>query len=250
MEEALKKFINIWKEKKNVIAIMLTGSYALGLQKGYSDIDIRILFNSKEETSIKGLTCIDGYVFSYLASNMKNYTIRINNQFYNNSKFEATVFAIGKIVYSKDVKEMIKLKKIANQYLKRDYLKKENIEHDKKILMYNLYTIFNYLKTIEEKDPFYDYNYIIFLKTAINLYSYYLNIEIYSDAKVSKIITEDKIYIKKNLYNEFPDKIFLKLWLKSLKKKNQKNITKCFIYLSNKIYKINSNNFEIILELK
>ncbi|WP_370456340.1 nucleotidyltransferase domain-containing protein [Thermococcus sp. GR6] len=54
---ALEKFIEDWKIKDFVEAALLTGSYAVGLQTRYSDVDftscsLKTLDGGREETSL------------------------------------------------------------------------------------------------------------------------------------------------------------------------------------------------------
>ena len=245
MENALKKFVDFWLLKKNVIGILLSGSYAVGLENKNSDIDIRIIFNNKCKKSIKGLNIIDGYKFSYLGRASDITEKRFCIDFFNNNKFEARIFSIGKILYDKD-NSVKRLAEIAKAYVTTPFIKRKITREDINMNMYILYSRKINLESLPEGSPFFNYYYFSFLKQAISWYSNFLGYEFFIDSKTEKILTDDA-YRKIYLWDKFPDQIFIQMWIESLNpnKLNKHSIISLYSYLEKKIIKIDEKKFTI-----
>lgn len=244
MEQALKKFINIWRKNKNVTGILLTGSYSIGLQSKNSDIDIRIILNSEVKESFKGLQEIDGYLFSYLGRTKKAISNKFNSDYFNNSKLEARMFNVGKIIYSTN-EDLSELKNIAKHYYNQPFLEKAISKDDKKSMMYNLYNLYNYLIETDSKSPFFLFNYMIFMKQALSYYFHISNIEMVMDSKLERLLT-DKKYISK--YNfKISEKYFITLWLRNISPSNinKESLNEIYSYMENKLSRIDKKKLII-----
>ena len=245
MEEALNEFIEYWKSKKYVIGILLTGSYAVGLQNENSDIDIRIIFNNTKKKTIKGLSIINGFKFSYLGSSINATTIKLNVDFLNYNKFEARIYSIGKILYTKN-KGLESLITLAKIYLNTPFIKKKIEENDLKTKLYTLYSYKNHLLESDEKSPFFIYNYYIYMKFTLNTYSQFLGYEFFLDVKTENVLFNQKYRIL-YIWSDYPDPKFINLWKENLETKNvnKHSVQKINDYIEKKIEKINEDNFKI-----
>ncbi|MGH1518893.1 nucleotidyltransferase domain-containing protein [Chryseobacterium sp. JK1] len=245
MEKALSQFLDQWKNKKHVIGILLTGSYAVGLQTENSDIDIRIIFDSSKTKTLKGLETIDNYKFSYLGRSLESIKKKFNDEFLNRQKFEAYIFNIGTILY--DRKNVIReLKELANVYVSTPLLKKINIKSETKAGLYGLYNHKNHLLSLDEESPFFHYHYYVFLKKILFYYSSYLGYETFLDTKTEKVLC-DSLYREHYHWENFPDKDFTKQWISSISPKNinKNSAINIYHYIENKIEKINDEKFSI-----
>jgi len=245
MEEALNKFIEYWKGKKYVEGILLSGSYAVGLEKENSDIDIRLIFNSKNKKSIKGLTVIDGYIFSYLGRSINSTKKKIGIDFFNKNKFEARIFSIGITLYDKN-KNTEKLIEIAKTYFNTPFIKKEISIEEIKTNMYALYSSKFFLESLPENSSFFIYHYYNFLRQSIRFYSVFIGYEFFIESKIEKILT-DKIYREIYSWREFPDQNFIKIWIECLEYNNisKDSIVLIYCYLEKLIVKIDEKKFTI-----
>lgn len=245
MEQALNKFLENWTNNPNVIAILLTGSYAIEMNHENSDVDIRIILDKNCQTE-KGLIEIDGYKFSYLTRSYDNIENRIKREFAINCKFEANVIRIGKILFQKS-NIIHDLKRTADYYHESNFITRTIADDDLKTNMYHLYNYKSYLETLDEESPFFIYSYISFMKLALNFYSRFLNIELFTDLKVEKLLT-NKLYREKSGWSEFPDKEFSNLWQNALALKNinKSNLNEIFNHLQKKIIRFNEKNYKMI----
>lgn len=241
MKEALQTFSNIWKEKEEVNGILLCGSYAVGLGKKHSDVDIRLLLNDDQELQFKGLQEINGYSFSYIGRTKETILKKFNTDYFNNSKIEARNFHKGQIIYDKD-DHIKKIKTIAAHYFNTSFLKTETSEEARKDMIYSLFSRYEYLVAADENSPFYHYNYMLFMNLAIMYYAKTLKIELDFDTKLDRMLN-DQLYIEKYEFEEFPDKTFSNLWQKTIQTRTKPDLETIFQYLKKVLFNIDQKNF-------
>lgn len=245
MEKALDKFLEKWRNNDDVIGILLTGSYAINMNHENSDVDIRIILDQDCDT-IKGLIEIDGFKFSYLARSHDKIENRIKREFAINYKFEANVIRIGKILFQKN-SIVSDLKQLAIHYQQSKFTLKEKDRNKLKTDMYLLYNYKSYLEALNEESPFFIYTYMAFMKLCLTFYSSFLNIELVTDLKVEKLLT-NQLYREKCGWDEFPDKEFSNLWQSCItfKNINKNSLTTIFNYLQDKTIGFNEKNYKMI----
>ncbi|WP_114904388.1 nucleotidyltransferase domain-containing protein [Kordia sp. SMS9] len=241
MKEALQTFINIWKEKEEVNGILLCGSYAVGLGKKHSDVDIRLLLNDDQELQFKGLQEINGTSFSYLGRTKEKIIKKFNTDYFNNSKIEARNFHKGQILYDQN-DTIKKIKAIAAHYFKTPFLKSETSLEARKDMIHSLFSRYEYLKEADENAPFFHYNLMLFMNLAIMYYSKILKIELDFDTKLDRMLN-DKAYIENYEFEEFPDKAFINLWQKTIETRRKSDLETIFQYLKKVLYDIDQKNF-------
>lgn len=230
-------------KKEDVNGILLTGSYATQTQTENSDIDIRIIFNNDIKHTIKGIKYIEGYKVSYFGENINMVKKRMSIDFSRNSRFEARLFTLGKILYDRNgcVEELIQYAKI---FMENTFQKK--ITHDDIILkMYSLHVRHQSLVHTSVSDPMYVYNYISLMKAILSAYSLILNYETVIDIKPVKILS-DSYYRERNLWEDFPDPIFVELWIKSITEITPMNMEIIYKYLQTKTLVIEEKGFEVV----
>lgn len=245
MEEALDKFIESWKSKKNVLGILLTGSYAVGLQNKDSDIDIRIVFDNNQKKTIKGLLIIDNYRFSYLGRSLNGVKKKFNDEFIEKQKFEAYIFNVGKILYE-NKNHLEDLKDLAKMYVSTPSFKKNFIKSEIKAGLYGLFSHKNHIMSLEENSPFFYYQCFVFFKKALTFYSSYLGYEKFLDTKTEKVLCDSTYRIAYH-WDNFPDHTFAKKWVNliSIQNVNKNSINEIYLYVESKIEKINEESFKI-----
>ncbi|AXG68646.1 hypothetical protein KORDIASMS9_00862 [Kordia sp. SMS9] len=242
MEKALEQFITHWKTQVNVRGILLTGSYAVGIQKEDSDVDIRLILDDTVQESFKGLETIDGFSFSFIGRSKAVTLKKFNRQFFSHVKMEACIYNVGKILHDPfgDISEIMKVAKI---YVETPLIVNEVSEADLKLYMYSLYKKYSYIISTDPEDPFYIYNYMMYLKSALKCYADVINAEVMfeNDSKLHRFLTDDR-YLAAYGYSKFPDQDFMKLWLAALKEKSTKGITEIHKYLRQNLHNFNDSN--------
>lgn len=242
MDIALTEFIEHWKSKDYVIGIVLTGSHALGLQNENSDIDIRIIFDTTQKTTLKGIK----NKISYFAESIDSVKKRMQQDYTRNMKFEARLFSIGKILYKKN-DAIDQLITIAHKFMNTPF---RNIQHNRDVIILKMYSLsvnYNYL-IHNESSKLYTYNYMSFLKNALHIYSWFMSYELFIDIKTD-LILNDPNYRKTNLWQDYPDKTFIKIWIGCLEGEyNNENIRKIYNYLQSQMTQIEGRDFEVVRE--
>ncbi|MDR6372611.1 putative nucleotidyltransferase [Chryseobacterium bernardetii] len=242
MDIVLTEFIEHWKSKDYVIGIVLTGSHALGLQNENSDIDIRIIFDTTQKTTLKGIK----NKISYFAESIDSVKKRMQQDYARNMKFEARLFSIGKILYKKNdtVDELII---IAHKFMNTPF---RNTQHHRDAIILKMYSLsvnYNYLIQ-NESSKLYTYNYMSFLKNALHTYSWFMSYELFIDIKTDLILNNPN-YRRTNLWQDYPDKTFIQIWIDCIEGEyNNENIRKIYNYLQSQMIQIEGRDFEVVRE--
>jgi len=242
MEKALELFIEKYKQQYTIRGILLTGSYAVGIQNADSDVDIRLLLAEDATISFKGLDTIDGFVFSFIGRSKSVTLQKFNRQFFSHVKMEARIYNVGKILYD-PFGEIASIKEVAKTYVETPLIAKEISKDDLELQMYSLHKKYMYVINSTNEDPFYDYNYILYLKSVLNFYADFLNTEIMfvNDSKLKRFLTDDR-YLSAYGYSKFPDQTFIKLWFLALRKKKVTHIKSINSYLRKNLHNFNDSN--------
>ncbi|WP_298512026.1 hypothetical protein [uncultured Kordia sp.] len=246
MEKALTQFVNLWKDRDEIVGILLTGSFAVNAANQHSDVDIKLIVSPTQKKSIKGLCEIDGFSFSYIGRTEEAIKRKFNSDFFSTSKLEAKSIHIGRILYQKN-NELTSLKEIASYYYSQPFLKKNIADEELKSMMYSLYSRYTYLNKTDIDSPFFVLNYVMFMKLSLDYYAAILNVELFPfDTKIENILT-NKEYLEKYNLAPFPDATFIKLWIHSLHKENinKENLDIVYGYMKDKIYPLNPKNFDL-----
>lgn len=209
LRQEIKKFITEKKKDSNCIGILLTGSHAVGLDNEFSDVDLRVLVKSKK--MLKVTEEKSGIKFSYIIGNIEGFKSRIYHQFLNNSKFEARVFVIGKILYDPDGL-LQDFKEKVNDIMNEEF-NENNSNYTIQALKNAISVYSDYFRN--EEAELYVYNYYMFLESVMRTYFKILNFEYPINTKIERILT-DSAYREKNFFSKFPDQEFISLWFSSL----------------------------------
>lgn len=213
-ESAVKKFISEWEAKEEVIGALLTGSYAVGNNHKYSDIDIHIVLNNDVTWRERGNVFIDGYLIEYFANPIKQLKKYLNNDKKNNRKVDARMFSTGIILFDKEgaVKEF---KEEASREMEKDFEKAD--ETSVEFIKYFIWDEFEELKGLyENKQLNFDLVYFSILSRIINDYSKFLGVEIPPITKLNQFLENDDFRKRYNI-KKFPDEMFTEFLFESLK---------------------------------
>lgn len=242
---ALNKFIDTWKDKKEVIGFLVCGSYVTGNPSKHSDIDLHIVLNDKTNWRERGNKIIDGYLIEYFANPVKQIKSYMKTSFTNNSNMEQVQFATGIIILDKtgDIK---KLKNLANKMIKTKFNKYNKIELE--IRKYFLYESIEKLEELyENNSKSFDISYYNKLLDDFNTYSKFIGERKYKAHKIYELLTTN--IKEKYLLKKYKDKQYLKLFLICLDVKSNKDkiiaIRKLNNYAITKIGKFNIDGWKI-----
>ena len=119
-EQALQKFLSDWKTNKEVIGVLVCGSYVTGKPSKQSDVDTHIILKPGTTWRERGNKIVDGFLIEYFANPPEQIKHYFKLDFANNYNDAATQFATGRILI--DSEQMVKqLKQEATQWLNKPF---------------------------------------------------------------------------------------------------------------------------------
>lgn len=244
-EIALNKFIDAWKNKKEVIGFLVCGSYITGNPSKHSDIDLHIVLNDKTNWRERGNKIVNGYLMEYFANPIKQIKAYMKDDLKDNSNMSNVQFATGKILLDK-TGEVLKLKILANKQLKRKFNPPSKIDIEIK-----KYFLYEHLEKLEElyeiNSRSFDISYYNNLLELFNDYGKFIGETKYKAHKIYELLTTDAR--NKYLLKDYKDIKFKKIFLNCLEAKTNKHKIIAFReitnYALNKMGKFNINGWKI-----
>lgn len=224
---ALDKFVKNYKKNENVEAILLVGSYAVGNNDKYSDIDVYIIINDQEKYRERGNVLIDNYLIEYFINPQKKLIeyMRLDKRGHGGPL--ANMLKNCKILYDKN--DIIPA-------LKKEAIKYEKIKNKKDIMKY--YVAWCAYDDYKAAKYFNHMQYYICLKHIIEAYMYNNNYNLLPEQKIERFF-KDKKYREKYKLNKFPRNKFNKLVINCFNNENEENLKKLYEYV------IKDGNFDI-----
>jgi predicted nucleotidyltransferase len=230
----LEKFLKKRRNKKEVIGILVCGSYITGNPSKHSDIDIHIILDKKNSWRERGNEIIDGILIEYFANPVKNHYKYMEGDHKDRSKINAHMLCTGKVLLDKTgaVKKLIQ---DAKKYLEKKYPKSEKIMIE--FAKYHLRDLCDNLEEIYEAgtDDFFFVAYNCLYK-LVNQYSKFLQFDSLPIHKVRRLLIDEKDKKKYHIRN-FPDQEFVKIFTSVIKMQNKTTTMKTYKKLTNHVLK-------------
>ena len=213
-KKALNKFLEEWKDRKEVLSAVLSGSRVTSFASKYSDIDVYIILSDDVEWRERGNKMIDGYLIEYFANPIKQIKSYFKEEFERNSFTTARILSIGKILFDKTGIGK-KLKKEAQMLMKKKFKKINKTSME--LMKYGLWDNLDNLKDLFDKNSEnFDFLYNFHLRQILVTYSKFLRTEIPPYSRLVEFFTNEK-FREEYKFAEFPDKKFSRLFVKCLK---------------------------------
>jgi predicted nucleotidyltransferase len=207
-EDSLNTFLKTWQNKKEVIGALLCGSHVTGTATKFSDIDIHIILSDKVNWRERGNKVVDGHLIEYFANPAKQIRKYFEENYKNNSRSDARMFTVGKILFDKKG-EAKKLQEEAKKQIKRAFKKPTKLQIE--FAKYSLWDNLDNLKDLaDQNSPNYKIFYYINLQNAIRTYGKFLGVEVCATTKLSKFLNDDD-FKKRYSIEGFKDKKFVAL---------------------------------------
>ena len=234
--DALNKFIDEYKNNKDVLLILLVGSYAAGNENKYSDIDVLIILNDECDYRIRGNKKIDDFIIEYFINPRCKIEEYIENDGRGHGGPMANMVLYGKLLYGDEILFNNLKEKALNA------INKDNMYDPMKY--YRCWDAYEDYKACKyhNKMPYY-----ICLKYLIEAYLYNNNYYILPENKLERFF-KDKEYRDKYNIDRFPDNEFNILVINCFDKPNRDNLDKLYKYVI-KDGKFNINNFKVYEKL-
>jgi predicted nucleotidyltransferase len=228
--KAFEKFIKKWKKKKEVIGIVVAGSYITGTPTVHSDIDIFIILAKGTKWRERGNQMVDGFLMEYFANPIEQYYKYAENYYQNRRKVSSHMLISGEIILNRDV-EVNKLIKYSQKMIHKNFVKLKKFEVES--LKYELWDNNDNLQEVFEiGDNDFFFVYYNFLNKLFQIYGAFLRFESLDIHKIKKILIKSQVRKKYDVV-DFPDAKFKKDFLKALKLKKENQMALEFNQLTN-----------------
>jgi len=228
-ESALQRFIEKWKNRKDVIGIVVCGSYITGNPSKHSDIDIQIILDSKTIWRERGNAIIDGILIEYFANPLKQHYKYFKEDHACRRKSNAHMFSTGKVLFDK-TGETNRLIRDAKKYLIKKYPKMSKIQAE--LAKYHLWDMCDNLEEVYEagSDDFH-FVYHNCLYDLFDTYAKYLRFDSLPVHKFRRFLVDEKDKKKYHIGN-FPDEEFVKMAISILELKGKSKMMEEYIAMT------------------
>ena len=231
-EKALNKFIAKYQNDKDVLAILLIGSYAVLNNNKYSDIDVYIILNDQAKYQERGNKLIDGYLIEYFINPYHKVIEYLQNDQKKHRCAMANMLLNCRIILDKN-NIMPDLQEKAKYY--------NEIKKDKDIMKY--YACWCAYDEYKAAPYHHQMQYYLCLKYLIEAYLYHHGYHLLPELKIEKFFKDKKYRQRYNLIN-FPNNKFNQLVINCFDKPNKINLNKLYVYVI-KDGAFDINNFKL-----
>ena len=212
-EKALDKFLVDWRDREDVIGILVCGSYITGDPSRHSDIDLHIVTSDENDWRERGNKIVDGYLVEYFVNPSRQISEYFREDHQDNSISASTQFVTGKVILDR-YGAVAELKKEAQDWINKEY--KELDSTSVSIMKYALWDSLDNLRDLyEKKSGSFRYTYYGTLRSLFGFYSRYLRWEVYSPVRIVELLTDPKTQ-EKYLQSEYPDSVFRDLFIEAV----------------------------------
>lgn len=189
-KNALDEFLKPWERRGYVSGALLTGSYAIGMEDGNSDIDIAIILSDDISWRERGNKRIGGHLFEYFANGVSVARREFAREREENSRVLNRMFAIGRILFDKQG-DAQRLQRTARSEMKRPFSAPDRnwVEQQK----YRLWDKLEELRCISSVNaPGRDYLCKLLFDFVLKVNAKYHRREIVNPSKLHRLLTNSE----------------------------------------------------------
>nr|WP_026678243.1 nucleotidyltransferase domain-containing protein [Fictibacillus gelatini] len=212
-EMVLLKFINEWRNRSDVTAALVCGSYVTGNPSKQSDLDVHIILSDDVDWRERGNKIIDGLLIEYFANPPRQIRNYFQDDYTNRRTMSMVQFISGKVVFDKsDVVKQLKIE--AQEWMDKQYgtLNRSALE----VIKYGIWDNWDNLKDCYDQQRA-DFHFVYYNSLAhlFDQYCSYLGLERIPHHQIYSYLT-DPMFKKKYLKGSFPDAAFSNMFIRLL----------------------------------
>ncbi len=250
-EVAADLFAEKWRNKKEVTGLLVAGSYITGNPSAHSDLDVCIVLKKGTKWRERGNEIVNGILVEYFANPPEQVEEYFKLDFQMGRRTMPHMYATGKIWFDKSG-DLTNLKAQGKKEINKKF--KPMNPFMLKTVKYLLWDSLDNLQEIYGKKT-QDFEYVFFahLQSVFNQYATFLQ---YGEVKAHKVytfITDKKVQEKYNR-TEFPDKLFVKNFVKCIcegrRETKIREITNLTKYVLNKMGGFEVDGFKFRSKIK
>lgn len=204
-QSALHKFLDPWRQRREVTGALVCGSFVTGDPSPRSDIDLHILLSPRTKWRERGNRFIDGFHIEYFASPPSAFANSFRRNYAENDHATATQLLTGRVLFDHRG-DIAKLKRQAKQWLNKPFRRpnRQQTEHVKYALWDQLD---NFCDACERQAVDLSYGYFYCLYHLLHEYARYTGDCFSHEFKTHAYLTSDAL-TRKYLQKPFSDPIF------------------------------------------
>lgn len=207
-EEALSDFLIPWEAKPEVVGAIATGSYVVGTQSPFSDVDVHIVLDASVGWRERGNKLVDGLLIEYFANPPGQITKYMEADFEAGRRANARMFTTGKVVFDK-TGIVEGLRAAAAEWMGRPFDRPSQAWCEQR-----KYALWDQLDTLcdlsARKSPAFQLVYHLGLQAAFETYARFLGAELAPPGKLQELMA-DPTFGTRYRMDPFPDPEFIAL---------------------------------------
>lgn len=212
-EAALHKFLADWREREEIVGIVLCGSYVTGNPSQRSDLDVHLVLREEENWRERGNQYVDGFLIEYFINPARQIRQYFKEDHSDRSTMSMVQFITGQVLLDR-TGVIEQLKQEALQWKEKQYeIPEASLIESKKYGLWDAYD--NLMDCFDHGRADADFVYYQSLLHLFNEYCAILNIEQIPYYQITRYLTEPA-YLSKYLKSPFPDSIFAEMFLAAL----------------------------------
>lgn len=220
-KDALEHFIHDYKDDDEVEAILLVGSYAVGNNDQYSDIDVYIILNDNVNYRERGNKLVDNYLIEYFINPVYKVIGYLNEDKRGHGGPMANMIINGKVLFDRNnivprLKEEARM--VANKKNEKDDMK-----------YYAAWCAFDDLKAAKYQKHM---QYYICLKYLVEAYLYNNDYNMLPELKIERFFKDEEYRVKYNI-DKFPNNEFNELVINCFDYECMDNLNRLYEYVMN-----------------
>lgn len=240
-EKEITHCIERFKASHEITVALVNGSYLHGGMRANSDIDLRFITANSAYSNIKGLCKIENCSFSYLIKTVTDYKKLMASQFQRRSKFEARIFATGKVLYNEAQTHLDHLISYAEQIVEQPF--NPISEGHLNRIKYMLWNQFQKVSEMPVDATFFPLNYYNFINTLFFNYNLIIGSTFVLEDKLETYLTNEA-FRKQYHMKAFPDTVFKDLFIKANSEVTKDNLIRLYSRFTSAVGSIDEDNFE------
>lgn len=239
IQTKLDKFLESFEHKKDVVAVLVCGSYITGHPNSHSDLDVHLILDERCDYRERGNRIVDGLLIEYFSNTKRQLLKYFEDDFKTIRPMSQTQFATGEIIFDK-TGEARQLKDIAIKQLDEGFEKVDNTPFP--LALYGVWDSLDDLQGLIE-DNRADYDFIYYNKLNNLLGFIFWDRKIPYNTKTVLGHISNPITRQKYLLKEIKDNTLCSLVTKSITAPTREEKLEAYTTLANGL--LEKYNFDI-----
>ena len=228
----IRTFLDPWKRRKDVLGALFCGSYAVGLESRFSDIDLYIILSDQASARERGDRIVEGYVVEYNADPIRYIQKLQKEQYEAGIRHCARKLATGKIIFDKN-SAVRRLQREAKREMRKKFKRYDRIWVE--MSKYYLWDQICDLRDLaDQRHAGFAFAYYGGVQKILDFYGKYQGVEVPRPVRMYRFLSEPDFRRRYNIA-PFPDGKFMRMAIWCFKTPSLKRIERLTKYVQEKM---------------